>query len=235
LQQMINGNDTLAAPYIGYLAHTVEPCNRNAAQQLLVDLSKRYGNNPYVADAIISNLENNEDAFYKKSIALNPDTSLVLNKRLRKVMDDIAKAKSGSNAKALAKAYPKGAALFQSVCQTCHGADGNGVSALAPPLNNSNWVQGDKNKLIPIVLYGLTGPIKVGGKLYTSPEINGDMPGIGANKEFTDDDIAQVLSFIRQSWNNKAGEISTADISNTRNKYKDRQKTFTMDELNRSK
>jgi len=122
--------------------------------------------------------------------------------------------------------------VFTSLCQTCHGPDGNGVSALAPPLNGSNWVQGDKNKLIPIVLYGLTGPIKVAGKMYQSPEINGDMPGIGANKEFSDEDIAQVLSFIRNAWNNKATPITANDVKEQRAKFTDRQKTFTMEELN---
>lgn len=189
----------------------------------------------YVADAIISNLQNKEQAYYKEALNINPDTSLAINKRLQKVIDDITKAKNNSNAENLARLYPKGVTLFQSVCQTCHGPDGNGVSYLAPALNGSDWVQGDKNKLIPIVLYGLTGPIKVAGKMYQSPEINGDMPGIGANKEFADEDIAQVLSFIRNSWNNKAEKITATDISNVRSKFKDRQKTFTMEELNQLK
>ena len=232
LKAMINNNDTLAAPYIGFLVHYIQPVNAASAHELLVSLIKKYPANSYVADAVISNLYNKEDAFYKEALSINADTALTINKRLKKVIDDIAKAKSGANLKKLAKLYPRGAEIFHSVCQTCHGIDGNGISALAPPLNTSNWVQGDKNKLIPIVLYGLTGPIKVGGKLYKSPEINGDMPGIGSNKEFTDDDIAQTLSFIRNAWNNKAEKINAADITNVRKQYKDRQKTFTMDELN---
>jgi len=235
LQNMIAHNDTLAAPYVGFLVHYIQPFNAASAKKLLVSLTKKYGGNVYVADAIISNLQNKESTFYKESLAINPDTSLAVNKRLKKVMDDIVKAKNNSNAEILAKQFPKGAALFGSVCQTCHGKDGNGVPSLAPPLNGSDWVLGDKNKLIPIVLYGLTGPVKVAGKVYKAPEINGDMPGIGQNKEFSDDDIAQVLSLIRKSWNNKSGNISAADVGNTRNKFKDRQKTFTEEELNKLK
>ncbi|TKK72079.1 c-type cytochrome [Ilyomonas limi] len=232
LEQMANSNDTLAAPYIAFLTHDIQPYNAGRAKQLLLTLTEKYPDNVYVADAIISNLQDKEAAYYAEIRKKEPDTSLVINKRLSKVIADIAKAKNNSNVEKLAKLYPKGATIFRSLCQTCHGTDGNGVTALAPPLNGSNWVQGDKNRLIPIVLYGLTGPVTVAGKTYKAPEISGDMPGIGANKEFTDKDIAQVLSYVRNAWNNKAEKITAADVSAIREKYKDRQKTFTMEELN---
>ena len=85
-------------------------------------------------------------------------------------MDDIVNTKNRSNAKKIAKEFPKGVKLFQSVCQTCHGPDGNGIKSLAPPLNNSNWVVGDKNKLISIVLYGLSNLVTVSRKVYKAPE-----------------------------------------------------------------
>ncbi|HEY4289568.1 MAG TPA: c-type cytochrome [Puia sp.] len=216
LKKLIDNEDTLAAPYIAFSIN--DP-------QLQARLRRKYPHNIYVADAIISNLYN------KEAQTLGSDTTLALNRRLKKVLADVEKAKNNSNQKSLAKKYPRGATIFQTVCQACHGADGNGTTALAPPLNGSNWVQGDKNKLIPIVLYGLTGPVRIAGKLYKSPEINGDMPGIGSNKDFSDEDISQVLSFIRSSWNNKAGGINAADIGPIREKYKDRQKPFTMEEL----
>ena len=231
LQQMIDGNDTLAAPYIAFLVHSFQPLNATVANDLLTALTKKYGNNIYVADAVISNLQNKEAAFYKTALKINPDTTVAINKRLKKVLEDIDAAKNGSNAKALQKQYPRGAAIFQSVCQTCHGKDGNGVTSLAPPLNNSEWVKGDKNKFISIVLYGLTGPVKVNGKVYKAPEISGDMPGIFENKEFSDADIAQLLSLIRNSWNNKAEKITEEDVKAIRAKQKGRQNSFTAEEL----
>jgi mono/diheme cytochrome c family protein len=198
----------------------------------LLALTKKYAANPYVADAIISNLQDKETAFYKEALRVNPDSSLAIFKQLKRVMTDVARSKNNSNAGDIAKLYPKGAALFGTICQTCHGKDGNGVPSLAPPLNNSEWVNGDKNKLLSIILYGLTGPIKVAGKVYKAPEINGDMPSIGASKEFTDADIAQVANFIRSSWLNKATDkVTPADVTNTRKRFKNREKTFTMDEL----
>jgi len=78
-------------------------------------------------------------------------------------------------------------------------------------------------------LYGLSGPLKVNNKLYD--KINGEMPGIGNNKDLVDEDIAQLLSFIRKNWSNNESEISRMDVIKIRNKFKDRQNAFTMAEL----
>jgi mono/diheme cytochrome c family protein len=232
LQKMISQDDSLTAPYIAFIARYIQPLNAVASNQLLLKLTSKYGANAYVADAIISNLQDRETAFYQEALRVNPDSNLAIFKQLKRVMTDVARSKNNSNAGYIAKLYPRGAALFGTVCQTCHGKDGNGVPSLAPPLNNSEWVTGDKNKLLSIVLYGLTGPIKVAGKVYKAPEINGDMPSIGASKEFTDADIAQVANFIRSSWLNKAtDQVTPADVTNVRKRFKNREKTFTMEEL----
>ena len=57
------------------------------------------------------------------------------------------------------------------------------------------------------------------------------MPGIASNDEFSDADIAQLLNYIRNSWSNKGDRILPKDVDDTRNKFKGRQKPFTMDEL----
>jgi len=227
----MNNDDTLAAPYIAYNMYYMQKFNNKTAHDILITLVKKNGSNPLVSDAVISNLQDKEELFYKEVLAINPDTSFLFNKHLHKVIDDIAKAKLQSNQKKIAAMYPRGAAIYGSLCQTCHGADGNGINALAPPLNKSGWVQGDKNKLIPIVLYGLTGPVSVDGHLYKSPEVSGDMPGIGSNDEYGDKDIADILNYIRNSWNNTGNKITTEDITNVRNKYNGREKPFTAEEL----
>jgi len=230
LQSTIDNNDTLATPYIAFLMHNIQPLDKKAAHNILIKLFKKYGANIYVADAIISNLQNNEAPFYKEIKNINADTALALNKRLKKVLDDIASAKTASNAEKIKKQFPRGAAIFQSVCQTCHGKDGNGIVGLAPPLNKSELVA-EKNKIIPIVLFGLTGPVQVNGKLYKAPEINGDMPGIGQSPEYGNEDISDVLNFIRNSWNNKGETISPEDVNQAKTKYKGRVNAFTAEEL----
>ncbi len=231
LEKILDEKDTLAAPYLAFLAQYIRLYDKQAAEQLLISVIKQYHQSMYVADAVISNTYNNETSFLKQVSAINPDTNLIINKQLQRVLVDIKNSKNNKDKKLLVKLYPKGATLFNSVCQGCHGADGNGIKSLAPPLNTSDWVNGDKNKLLQILLFGLTGPIRVSGTLYEAPEINGDMPGIGNSEEMSDADIAEVASFIRQSWSNNASQISPADVTKVRKKYKGRQKAFTMEEL----
>lgn len=232
LQQMINTNDTVAAVYIAFqLSTCVKPFDGKLADKLLVDLSQKFPKNIYVADAVINNLENREAAFYKKWQTIDPDSTSIISERFKKVLADIKKNAIIGNEKLLRAEYPVGAQLFQTVCKTCHGGDGNGVKSLAPPLNRSEWVNGDRRKLIAIILSGLTGPVKVNKKTYQAPEISGEMPGLGSNKEITDEAIAQVLSYIRKNWGNSSGAIDTSEVSSTRKILNSRQKPFTADEL----
>jgi mono/diheme cytochrome c family protein len=230
LQSLIDKNDTLAAPYIAFLMNSIQIFDKNAAHDMLITLSKKYGASLYVADAIISNLQDKEASFYKEIIKISQDTALALNKRLKKMLEDIASAKNASNEEKIRRQFPRGARIFESVCQTCHGKDGNGIAGLAPPLNKSEFVA-DKNKLIPIVLYGLTGPLQINGKLYKTPEINGDMPGIGQSPEYGNEDIADILNFVRNSWNNKGERITPEEVNQVKIKYKGRVNAFMVEEL----
>jgi mono/diheme cytochrome c family protein/glucose/arabinose dehydrogenase len=228
--KLIQKGDSLSAPYIAFLAGKIKPVDQPAHKDLLLKLGRAFGNDVYTTDAIISSLENEEAAYYKLISQFRPDTALQINKRLQKLLEDVEKSKLAK--RDVSQQFPRGASIYKSFCQTCHGPDGNGVSSLAPPLNNSEWVTGDKNKLSAIVLYGLTGPILIGNKLYKAPEINGDMPGIASNSDFSDGDIAQLLNYIRNSWANKAITVQPNEVTDTRNRFKGRKTPFTMEELN---
>ena len=184
-----------------------------------------------MADAVISNVKDREEALLKEVITWSADTNLVIRRHLQKVITDISNHRKAKLDEALVKEFPRGNLIFKTICQTCHGADGEGIQSLAPPLNHSEIVTGRKERLIAIVLYGLTGPVEVNGKVYKSPEINGDMPGIAGNDEFSDADIAQLISFIRNAWGNKAEKVAEKDILKVKQQYKDRQKPFTMEEF----
>ncbi|RBL89697.1 DUF7133 domain-containing protein [Chitinophaga flava] len=220
-------------PYVAYLLPALNKADKAAATKLEAKLIKNYAQDRYVSAALINNATNREAALLKQLVATNPDTALALNKQLNVVLKSIDNAANVKKMDALGKTYPHGYRIFNTVCQTCHGKNGNGIAAMAPPLNESNWVNGNKNTLAAIVLYGLTGPVEVHGKLYKAPEINGDMPGIGGSDEFSDSDIAELLTFLRSAWNNKAGKVTTEDIRNTRKQYNGRQKPFTAGELSK--
>lgn len=234
LQQLASQTDTLIAPYVAFQTGSIQKFDGKAADALYTQISKRYPNNPYVTDAIISNLKGQEASFYRQALLSKPDTTQLVYTQLRRVLADIKSNESNKDANLLRKQYPRGASLFRSTCQPCHGADGNGVRSLAPPLNRSEWVTGSKETLIAILLHGLSGPVKVNNKVYQAPEIAGDMPGIGSNKDIVDEDIAQLSSFIRNSWNNEAEKISREEVIKIRKKFENRKGSFTAAELSGS-
>lgn len=233
LEQLVAAGDSLAAPYVAFLTYYIRPLDKVAANRLLQQVAKQFPDNKYAADAVASTLEDREEAFKKQLTASLPNTKLAIHQSLQRVITSRQNALFSRDPKALARAFPKGAAMFAASCQTCHGADGNGVAGLAPPLNRSQWVTGDKNNLIAIVLFGLTGPVEVNGHVYKAPEINGDMPGIGYNKDLKNEDVAQLLSFIRKSWRNNADAVTAAEVGQVRQKLKGRQKAFTVGELSK--
>jgi len=119
-----------------------------------------------------------------------------------------------------------GAVIFKGLCASCHGEDGKGImngSKLlpAPPLANNKDVNGDPDKLIRILLYGLTGPVD--GKMYanTMPPLNGN----------DDNYIASAISYIRNDMGNKAPTVSPDEVKKIRLETTGRTKTWTMDEL----
>ena len=231
LENILAEKDTLSAPLVAFCVQALRPFDQKAADDLLNNVTRQNPENEFVADAVISNLENKEAAFLKQVVAFDPDTNLVIHRTLRTVLSDISNVKLERRASILKRKFPEGFALYESTCQACHGADGNGIKSLAPPLNRSEWVNGDKGKLAAIVLFGLTGRISVNGKLYNADEAGGDMPGIGSNQDVTDTELAQLLSFIRASWANDAGEVKAADLARVRNKYSGRERLFTVEEL----
>lgn len=100
-----------------------------------------------------------------------------------------------------------GKQIFQT-CSACHQPDGKGSAALhAPPLAGSDWVQAEgPNRVIRIVLNGLAGPITVSGGQYGE----GAMPAF--KDAFSDEQIAAVLSYVRQEWGNKAGPVKPEQV-----------------------
>ncbi|HVI48782.1 MAG TPA: c-type cytochrome [Chitinophaga sp.] len=223
--------DPELAPWVAWLLPVLSKCSKPVAVNMEAKLMKTYARNRYIAAALVNNAANREAVLLKQVGTWNPDTTLVLRKQLLAVLKDKDNKADVKKMDALKKTYPRGYKIFNTVCQTCHGKNGNGIASMAPPLNESNWVNGNKQALAAIVLYGLTGPVEVHGKVYKAPEINGDMPGIGVSDEFNDADIAQLLSFLRSAWNNKAGKVTEADIQHVRKQYNGRQKPFAAAEL----
>ena len=92
-----------------------------------------------------------------------------------------------------------------AMCSACHGPNAEGT-VIAPPLAKSNWVNGPVENLIRIQLRGLQGPLTVSGKEYKLP---GPMP---AQAYQTDEQIAAVLTYVRNSFGNTASPVTPAQV-----------------------
>lgn len=106
----------------------------------------------------------------------------------------------------------RGKKVYESVCIACHMADGGGMAPMNPPLIKTKWVLGDKKALAKIVLKGLKGgEIEINGETYNNP-----MPPLEATLD--DQQIADVLTYVRNSFGNKASVVTVAEVKAQRAK-----------------
>jgi mono/diheme cytochrome c family protein len=105
-------------------------------------------------------------------------------------------------------AIARGKIVFTNVCLACHMADGGGVPNMNPPLINTTYVLGNKAALIKIVLHGFSEDVEINGKTYSNT--------MGAHGDLNDRQIADVLTYVRRSFGNKASAVKSADVSKVR-------------------
>ncbi len=119
---------------------------------------------------------------------------------------------------------PDGARIYSATCQACHQANGLGLPNQFPPLVGSEWVLGNEDRFVMIILHGVVGEIEVEGETF-----NGAMPTWGPT--FKDEELAAVASYVRKSWGNKASSITTATVTRVRIAHASRTKPWTVSEL----
>jgi mono/diheme cytochrome c family protein len=104
--------------------------------------------------------------------------------------------------------HRRGAQIYNSTCVACHGIDAKGVPDVFPPLAGSEWVTASPEVPIRILLHGLIGPITVGGAKYNSA-----MPPLS---HLSHAEIADVLTYVRQSFGNDASPITEPEVLTVR-------------------
>ncbi len=100
-----------------------------------------------------------------------------------------------------------GKRVYEANCEACHQINGQGVPGAFPPLAQSDYLNADHKRSINAILKGLSGPITVNGVPY-----NGVMPAMRLN----DNDIANVMTYILNSWDNKGGQVTAEQVNNLR-------------------
>ena len=106
----------------------------------------------------------------------------------------------------------RGKKVYNTYCITCHQADGGGVPMLNPPLEKTSYVLGNKTKLIRVVLKGMDTHEEIGGEVYSNT--------MAPFNYLTDQQIADVLTYVRNSFGNKASVITTGDVKYVRARTK---------------
>ncbi|MFK7817172.1 MAG: PVC-type heme-binding CxxCH protein, partial [Planctomycetaceae bacterium] len=129
------------------------------------------------------------------------------------------------------RAYTLGERVFyeEGSCYTCHRDHGEGITRIYPPLVGSEWVTGDKDRLIKLTLHGVWGKIRVRGKMFEPAQGVPPMTAIG--NFFSDAEVAAALTYVRNSWGNDAPQIFPDDVKRVRTETKGRTKFYSPEEL----
>ncbi|PKA97385.1 putative membrane-bound dehydrogenase-like protein [Flavobacteriaceae bacterium MAR_2009_75] len=115
----------------------------------------------------------------------------------------------------------------EGFCSTCHQPDGKGLESSGfPPLAKSQWVTGDEERLIKLTLKGMMGPIEVNGKKYP-----GQVPMTPFGGMLNDEEMASVLTFVRNAFENDAAPISPEKVKEIRAEIKDKEGFYSSEEL----
>lgn len=109
----------------------------------------------------------------------------------------------------IAASVNRGKTIYLERCLACHQVDGGGVPHLNPPLDGASGVLGkDKARLIRIVLKGFEERVELDGEYYSN--------NMAAHADLSDRQIADVLTYIRNSWSNKAAAVTVAEVKTVR-------------------
>ncbi|MEM7474869.1 MAG: c-type cytochrome [Planctomycetota bacterium] len=153
------------------------------------------------------------------------DALAVNNKSIERAGRKLKDLRSSIPVKADPRVMELGAEVYkrESHCATCHQPHGQGLPNLYPPLDDSLWATGSEERLVRLVLDGMHGTIEVKGKRYSSPPLP---PMTGFRHLLNDQEIAAVLTYVRNSWTNRVKPIATQTVSRIRAVKRDKDAVF---------
>jgi mono/diheme cytochrome c family protein len=212
-----------------YLSMSLSPwLNLSEATFLpvLSEIEKKHASQGIFQEAITSGLGGKEEVYLTSmnpTDLLKKNLTIAITNRQKKELNPIFVLEKNS-----VDNRTKGLKLFRSICATCHGADGKGIQDLAPPLKDSEYIDGSMKRLASIILHGVNGPIHVNGKLY---QLNNEMPALINNKEISDQDIADIIRFTQNAFAKAGKGISADDVKKMRDKKPSGSGIFTEKQL----
>lgn len=121
--------------------------------------------------------------------------------------------------------FVPGRKVYGTYCVGCHQGNGAGAPGQFPPLAKSDWVNVEgPNRMVRIVLNGIQGPLKVNGVDYNNAML-------AWRDQLTDQDIANVISYVRNEWGNKGSAATAAEVKAIRDATKDKGEQWTEGQL----
>ncbi|MGC6426711.1 MAG: DUF7133 domain-containing protein [Akkermansiaceae bacterium] len=198
-----------------YKARVLASIKTDEAQQALGDLLKKSGKEAFVREAAIAGLADTAPLFISTNEGSYKDKQF--NEWLKKTSSD---PKKKVDPVSLLKgehlaSHTRGKELYlgRAACIGCHGSDGAGLPNLGPTLDQSDWVTGDSERLTKVLLHGLQGPITINGKTFTPQAF---MPGLAQNPSISDQDLADIITYIRSDWGNRARRVKKEEVAKIR-------------------
>ncbi|EWH11741.1 membrane-bound dehydrogenase domain-containing protein [Catenovulum agarivorans DS-2] len=196
---------------------------------LLKQILDQYLPQPYIRQAVASGLNTRAAEFLAMHNGEYPDSEFMY------IMNNLGKKPAEINNRAQLselgiQLYDQGKELFmgRGGCAGCHGPDGDGISGLGPTFWKSEWVIESEEKLAKVLLHGLQGPIKIGWMTWRTSAI---MPGYATRPDISDQDLAAIATYIRNTWANTAdtdGEVSPEVIKKVREATQGQNQPYTM-------
>ncbi len=209
------------------LAHTIGAVENKS----WLILAQMYADDPIMSEALVSSIGGNEATVLP--IMQQYKAESYINTMLLETIDNQANDKRKeliASTNDQTDNRTRGFELYQTYCGTCHGHDGKGIENLAPPLYQSEYVDGPAEHIVLVMLNGLQGPITVHGEIYEGAAV---MPGIKQNPDISDRDINDIIAFLKNGFTSKPVwfNLKESVITKLRAETADREEMFTEEEL----
>ncbi|MFT4786078.1 MAG: mono/diheme cytochrome c family protein [Cyclobacteriaceae bacterium] len=193
----------------------------NSALAYLTQLLDRYNQSKWILEPLAMSFAGDLDFFRKATNGY--DSTLLFIEHVQKTTSAAANLEVIYTDNMTTGLY-----LYRNNCGTCHGPDGRGLKYLAPPLLNSEYVSGDPQLLIDLMLYGLEGPIEVAGLSY---DFATAMPGQKVNTSLDDAALAHIANYLRNAFTTSPRNVTEALVKHLREQPRAADDTYTQTEL----
>lgn len=205
-----------------YIARVLASVKSHDSHSTLAKLLKESGKEAFVREAAIAGMSETTSTFITANNGEYKDKQF--DQWLKKSANGPTKKINSATllkGKHLAS-HNRGKALYEgrAACIGCHGSEGVGLPNLGPTLDSSDWVTGDPDRLIKILLHGLQGPITINGKKFTPQAF---MPGLAQNPTISDQDLSDIATYLRSGWSNRTAQVTLDSVKKIRIATQDRK------------